>query len=153
MFWLQDGTAAMLGPGRRPRTTLTPTLVTRQGKPFLALGTPGGDQQDQWSLVMLLHRLHHGLNLQESIDVPMFHTAHAPSSFWPRPARPGTVPIESRFPEATLNELARRGHLLEDKGDWALGRLSGVEMNDDAAGRLLKAGANPRFMQGYAVGR
>lgn len=153
MFWLQEGTAAVAGGGRRPRTTLTPTLVTRDGKPILSLGTPGGDQQDQWSLVFLLRRLHHGMTLQSAIDAPMFHSHHGPASFWPRAARPGVVAIESRWSSATQDELVRRGHILEDKGDWALGRLSAVARSETKDGVLLKAGANPRFMQGYAVGR
>ncbi|HYZ43150.1 MAG TPA: gamma-glutamyltransferase family protein, partial [Stellaceae bacterium] len=70
MFWLEDGLPASLAPGKRPRTTLSPSLAFRNGEPYLAFGTPGGDQQDQWSLLMFLHHVHHGMNLQEAIDCP-----------------------------------------------------------------------------------
>ncbi len=153
MFWLQKGLPASLGPGRRPRTTLTPTLVLRDGKPFMSLGTPGGDQQDQWSLTLFARLANHDLNLQQAIDLPMFHTDHAPSSFWPRQAKPGVLAVEDRLPPSTLTELDRRGHRLHHRGDWSLGRLSAVIRQETENGIILKAGANPRQMQGYAVGR
>jgi gamma-glutamyltranspeptidase / glutathione hydrolase len=149
MFWLEHGLAASLAPGKRPRTTLSPTLARRDGE-VLAFGTPGGDQQDQWSLVFFLSLVHHGLGLQEAIDAPMFHTEHFPESFFPRQPRPRVVQMEERFGRETIAELERRGHLVEPQGPWTLGRLS-------AAGRLpdgtLRAAANARGMQGYAVGR
>jgi len=153
MFWLQEGLPSSLEPGKRPRTTLTPTLVLRDGKPFIALGTPGGDQQDQWSLTLFARLANHDLNLQEAIDLPMFHTDHAPSSFWPRQAKPGALAIEGRFDTATVNHLAARGHDLDHREDWSLGRLSAVARHETNQGVVLKAGANPREMQGYAVGR
>jgi gamma-glutamyltranspeptidase/glutathione hydrolase len=149
MFWLEEGLPSSLAPRTRPRTTLSPTLARRDGE-TLAFGTPGGDQQDQWSLVFFLTLVHFGLNTQEAIDAPMFHTEHFPESFYPRQPRPRTLQLESRFPRKTVAELRRRGHLVEPQGPWSLGRLS-------AAGRdregLLFAAANPRGMQGYAVGR
>jgi len=149
MFWLEEGLPSSLVPRARPRTTLSPTLARRDGE-TLAFGTPGGDQQDQWSLVFFLTLVHFGLNAQEAIDAPMFHTEHFPESFYPRQPRPRTLQIESRFPRETIDELRRRGHLVEERDPWSLGRLS-------AAGRdregLLYAAANPRGMQGYAVGR
>ena len=149
MFWLEDGLAASLEPRKRPRTTLSPTLARRDGE-VLAFGTPGGDQQDQWSLVFFLSLVHHGLGLQEAIDAPMFHTEHFPESFFPRQPRPRVVQIEERFGPEVVAELERRGHVVEPQGPWTLGRLS-------AAGRLpggtLRAAANARGMQGYAVGR
>ncbi len=149
MFWLEEGLPATLEPKKRPRTTLTPSMVLRDGKPYLAFGTPGGDQQDQWQLIAFLRHVHHGMNLQEMIDAPSFHTEHFPSSFFPRAASPGRVVLEDRFPKATLDELARRGHLVEAGDPWSEGRLSAVSQWDG----LMKAGANPRGMQGYAVGR
>lgn len=149
MFWLAEGLPASLAPGKRPRSTLTPSLALKDGKPYLAFGTPGGDYQDQWSLTFFLRHAHHRMNLQEAIDCPMFHTDHMPKSFWPRTALPASLSLESRFPEKTIRELQRRGHRVTATEPWSLGRLS-------AAGRegaLLKAAANPRFMQGYAVGR
>jgi len=150
MFWLQDGLPASLMPGRRPRTTLTPSLATREDGTVLAFGTPGGDQQDQWSLNMFLAHTVYGLNLQEAIDAPMFDSEHFPSSFYPRASRPGVVEIESRAPSETLEELRRRGHDVELHEPWSLGRLSAVSRAPDGT---LRAGANPRGMQGYAVGR
>ena len=140
-------------PDGGPRTTLTPTIVLRDGKPFMAFGTPGGDQQDQWALTLFARLMNHGLNLQEGIDAPMFHTNHVPESFWPRPAKPGEVAIEGRFPAETIAELRRRGHAITEQDDWSIGRLTAVASHETEDGRVLKAGANPRGMQGYAVGR
>src|SRR5690606_31358486 len=149
MFWLDERTAAALAPGKRPRTTLTPSFAFRDGKPYMAFGTPGGDQQDQWSLVFFLRHVHHGMNLQQAIDCPAFHTDHMPSSFWPRAMNPASLTVEGRFDKKVLKALERRGHRLTVDGDWSLGRISAATR----AGGVLKAGANPRGMQGYAVGR
>lgn len=149
MFWLDENTPSALVPNKRPRTTLSPSLALRDGEPYMVFGTPGGDQQDQWSALMFLHHADHGMNLQESIDCPAFHTEHFPSSFWPRGRTPKKVVVEGRFPEATVAELRRRGHEIEVGEDWSEGRLTGAARD----GRLLKAGANPRGMQGYAAGR
>jgi gamma-glutamyltranspeptidase / glutathione hydrolase len=149
MFWLEEGRPASLAPGKRPRTTLTPSLALRDGEPYMAFGTPGGDQQDQWSLHVFLRHVHFGMNLQEAIDAPAFHTEHAPSSFFPREARPGHLALEDRFPRATVDELRRRGHQVELRDGWSLGRVSAAAKD----GPILKAAANPRHMQGYAIGR
>jgi gamma-glutamyltranspeptidase/glutathione hydrolase len=153
MFWLKEGLPASLMPGKRPRSTLSPSMALKDGKPYLAFGTPGGDQQDQWSLLMFLHHVHHGMNLQEAIDCAAFHNEHMPSSFYPRAANPGLVALEGSFPEATRAALARRGHRLRVGQPWSEGRLSGCAREDTPEGRVLKAAANPRGMQGYAVGR
>lgn len=149
MFVLDPAHPAGLAPGKRPRSTLSPTLALRDGEPWLAWGTPGGDQQDQWIPQMLLRHLHCGLDLQEAIDAPAWHSEHFPSSFWPRTARPGILVVESRLPEATVAELRRRGHLVEVGGAWSEGRLSAAAREGDR----LVAAANPRGMQGYALGR
>ena len=149
MFWLKPGLPSSLAPRKRPRTTLSVTLVHRDGEPYASFGTPGGDQQDQWSTVFFLRHAHHGLNLQAAIDMPMFHNAHMPSSFFPRQAKPGSLTLEGRFDPAVRAELARRGHHLDMVPDWSLGRLSAVSRT----GPMLKAAANPRYMQGYAFGR
>jgi gamma-glutamyltranspeptidase/glutathione hydrolase len=148
MFWLEEGLPNSLEPRKRPRTTLSPTLARRDGE-TIALGTPGGDQQDQWSLTYFLTLAHFGLDLQKAIDAPMFHTEHFPSSFYPRQPRPRTLELESRFGEEVSAELARRGHLVESQDPWSLGRLSAAGTD----GTVLRAAANPRGMQGYAVGR
>ncbi|WP_022728683.1 gamma-glutamyltransferase family protein [Fodinicurvata sediminis] len=153
MFWLQDGLPSTLAGGKRPRTTLTPSMALKHGKPYLAWGTPGGDQQDQWSLSFLLRHLHHGYNLQEAIDAPSFHSEHPPSSFWPRLAKPNVLLVEGRMPRATVEELKRRGHDVSVGEDWSEGRLSACSQETRNGMRYLRAGANPRGMQGYAAGR
>ena len=150
MFWLRPGLPTSLEPGRRPRTTLSPSFALRDGKAWMSFGTPGGEQQDQWSLIFFLRMVHHNMSIQEAIDAPSFHTEHWPSSFWPRVARPGKVVIEGRYPDAILADLQRRGHKAEKGDDWSEGRLSGARLEPD--GQMF-AGANPRGMQGYAVGR
>ncbi len=153
MMWLEQGLPSSLVPGRRPRTTLTPTLVLRDGEPVLACGSPGGDQQDQWQSLFLLRHLAGGAGLQEAIDAPMFHTTSFPGSFYPRGSEPGVLVAEERIGRgaATIAELQRRGHDVQVQGPWTLGRMCAVA-RDPATG-LLSAGANPRGMQGYAVGR
>jgi gamma-glutamyltranspeptidase/glutathione hydrolase len=148
-FWLEEGHPNALAPGKRPRTTLTPTMALRDGAPYLAWGTPGGDQQDQWTAQFFLRHVHAGMNLQEAIDAPAWHSEHFPSSFWPREARPGVLVVEGRLPPATIKELKRRGHLVEVESDWSEGRLTAASRD----GRRRRAAANPRGMQGYAAGR
>jgi gamma-glutamyltranspeptidase/glutathione hydrolase len=150
MFWLEEGLPNSLEPGKRPRTTLSPTLVARGGDPYLALGTPGGDQQDQWTLHTFLAHVHFGLDLQAAIDAPGHHTEAFPSSFYPRATRARHVSIEDRASEETAEGLRARGHEVEVSAPWSLGRVSAVGRDEDGQ---LKAGANPRGMQGYAVGR
>jgi gamma-glutamyltranspeptidase / glutathione hydrolase len=110
MFALTPGLPATLAPGKRPRTTLTPTLVLRDGEPYLAFGTPGGDQQDQWTLGFFLNHVHFGMNLQQAIDFPVFHSRHMPSSFYPREAFPKALDVEERVGEPVIGELRDRGH-------------------------------------------
>ncbi len=151
MLWLEPGLPSSLAGGKRPRTTLTPSVATRDGEPYLAFGTPGGDQQDQWQLVFLLAHLHAGLDLQAAIDAPSFHSDHFPSSFYPRQALPGRLVVESRLAPDVLTALRARGHDVQLAGDWSLGRMSAV--GRDPRTGFLKGAANPRGMQGYAVGR
>jgi gamma-glutamyltranspeptidase/glutathione hydrolase len=151
MFWLEEGLPNSLAGGKRPRTTLTPSLALHDGEPALAFGTPGGDTQDQWSLVFFLAHVHFGLDLQAAIDAPMFHTTHFPSSFYPRGALPGQMVVEGRFPADVVAELRARGHEVLVEDDWSLGRLCAT--GRQAGGGQLSAGADPRSMQGYAVGR
>jgi gamma-glutamyltranspeptidase / glutathione hydrolase len=153
MFWIEEGLPASLAPGARPRTTLTPSMALKDGKPYLAFGTPGGDQQDQWQVLMFLHHVHHGMNLQAAIDAPAFHIEHMPSSFWPRQARPGVVVMEERFAPAVRDALKARGHTVETGPGWSEGRLCACAQEETPDGKILKAGANPRGMQGYALGR
>ncbi|MGH3310065.1 MAG: gamma-glutamyltransferase, partial [Streptomyces sp.] len=156
MTWLDPGLPNTLTPGRRPRTTLTPSLALRDGQPVLAFGTPGGDQQDQWQLHFFLAaalrpRVRGGLDLQGAIDAPNWHTDSFPGSFYPRAMRPGSVTVESRAGEAVLDGLRRRGHEVEAGPAWSEGRLCAVARDPETG--VLSAAANPRGMQGYAVGR
>ncbi len=151
--WLDEASASSLAPGKRPRSTLSPTLALKDGEPAMAFGTPGGDGQDQWSTQLLLHHLHHAMNLQEAIDCPEFNNDHAPSSFYPRAANPGGLVLEGRFPAATARVLAERGHRVRIGETWSGGRLTACAREETPEGTILKAGANPRGMQTYAVGR
>ena len=149
MFWLDEKHPAALKPGKRPRTTLSPTLALRDGVPYIVWGSPGGDQQDQWNTQFFLRHVHAGMNLQEAIDAPAWHSEHFPISFWPRTARPGVLIVESRVGEATIKDLRARGHKVEVGGAWSEGRLTAASQ----LGPRRRAGANPRGMQGYAAGR
>jgi len=150
MFWLTEGLPSSLAPGKRPRTTLTPSLALQQGRPAMVFGTPGGDQQEQWQLPFFLRHVHHGMNLQEAIDLPLFHTTHFPSSFHPRTGMPGNIMIEKNIGEKTLAALRQRGHDITAAEPNTVGRLTGASR--DANG-LMHAGATARMMQAYAIGR
>ncbi len=151
MCWLEEGLASTLRPGRRPRTTLSPTLVLRDGEPVMACGTPGGDQQDQWQLLFLLRHLAGGQELQEAIDAPTWHTTSFPASFYPREVEPGVLVLEDRIDPDVLAGLRARGHTVRLSDPWSLGRMCAVT-RDPRTG-VLSAAANPRGAQGYAVGR
>ena len=150
MFWLQEGLPNSLAPRKRPRTTLSPTLVLRDGVAEIACGTPGGDQQDQWQLPFLLNHLVYGMGLQEAIDAPTWHTTHLISSFDPREIELRGLHAEDRLGEDVLADLRRCGHVVTAAGPWSLGRLSAVAVGHDG---MLHGAAGPRGMQGYAVGR
>lgn len=149
MFDLEENQPSSLAPGKRPRTTLSPTMALRDGEPYLAWGSPGGDQQDQWITQFFLRHVHCNLNLQEAIDAPAWHSEHFPISFWPRTARPGVLVVENRVPKATTENLRERGHIVEIGPDWSEGRLTAASR----VGVRRRAAANPRGMQGYAAGR
>ncbi|WP_306029433.1 gamma-glutamyltransferase family protein [Stappia sp. MMSF_3263] len=150
MFLLEEGLPTTLAPGKRPRTTLTPSIALKDGRPTLAFGTPGGDQQDQWQLSLFLRLVHHDLNLQEAIDQPLFHTTHFPASFYPRQRQPGHIMLEESFGAPVIEALKARGHSLEVAPEWSIGRLTAARR--DANG-LMRAAATPRLMQAYAAGR
>ncbi|MGX5211593.1 gamma-glutamyltransferase family protein [Streptomyces violaceus] len=156
MAWLEEGLPNSLTPGRRPRTTLTPSIALREGVPVMAFGTPGGDQQDQWQLhfflaVALRAQVRGGPDLQGAIDAPNWHNDSFPGSFYPRGMRPGSVTVESRTDPEVVAELRRRGHEVTVGGPWSEGRLCVVARDPETG--VLSAAANPRGMQGYAVGR
>ncbi|GAA1556430.1 gamma-glutamyltransferase family protein [Brevibacterium picturae] len=151
MMWLDETAPSALTPGKRPRTTLTPTLISQDGRPVIALGSPGGDQQEQWQLLMILRMLIGGYEPQQAIDAPALHTTSLAGSFWPRTWVPGGAVVEDRLGDEVIDGLIRRGHVVTKAGDWELGRLSCVT-RDPATGRVTAA-ANPRGAQGYAAGR
>ncbi|MFF3541941.1 gamma-glutamyltransferase family protein [Streptomyces platensis] len=156
MAWLEEGLPNSLTPGRRPRTTLTPSLALRDGVPVMAFGTPGGDQQDQWQVhfflaVALRGAVRGGLDLQGAIDAPNWHQDSFPGSFFPRGMRPGSVTVESRIGRRVIDGLRRRGHRVTVGDAWSEGRLCAVARDPESG--VLSAAANPRGMQGYAVGR
>jgi gamma-glutamyltranspeptidase/glutathione hydrolase len=150
MFWLEPGLPNSLAPGKRPRTTLSPALAVRDDGTGFAFGTPGGDQQDQWTVPFLLRHLLGGLDLQAAIDAPTWHSSHVPGSFYPRDHDRLGLVAESRLGADVLSALSARGHAVQDAGPWSLGRLSAAGVRADG---MLVAAANPRGMQGYAVGR
>jgi gamma-glutamyltranspeptidase/glutathione hydrolase len=151
MFWLIEGHPNALAPGKRPRTTLTPSLATRGGEPFMAFGSPGGDQQDQWTLHCLLNVLHFGMDLQQAIEAPEYQTTHFPNSFYPREYEPGGLNVEGRMPAATVAELRRRGHAVTVADDWANGRHCAAMI--DVESGVRSAAASPRSPYAYAIGR
>jgi gamma-glutamyltranspeptidase/glutathione hydrolase len=154
MTWLDEGLPGTLNPGVPPCTTLSPSLALRDGEPYMVFGTPGGDQQDQWSTAFFLRHAVHGMNLQEAIDAPAWHVDHFPASFWPRQTTLNRLTLESRFGEAVIDELRAAGHDVKVGEPWSESRMSACTRSIDREGRLvLRAAANPRGMQGYAVGR
>ena len=150
MFWLDPHQATALQPRKRPRTTLTPSLALKDGKPFLAFGTPGGDQQDQWTLQFFLNHVVFGMNLQAAIDAPTFHSVHFPSSFYPREAHAGGLVLEGRIPEATQKELEARGHKVSVTSDWANGKVMAAEIDEKQG--VISGAVSPRGQIGYVMG-
>jgi gamma-glutamyltranspeptidase/glutathione hydrolase len=148
MFVLDPGHPNRLEPGKRPRTTLSPSLALLPDGRRMAFGTPGGDQQDQWALHFFLGVVDFACDdLQEAIDAPMPHSAHMASSFFPHFAQPGVLAVEDRLGEEVLAELARRGHLVRKAGPWEHGRVLAVTQR----GGAFEAAASPRFQVAYAA--
>lgn len=150
MFSLDPEHPNALQPGKRPRTTLTPSLVMKEGRPWMVFGTPGGDQQDQWTLQFFLNVVEFGMSVQEALDAPTFHSQHFPSSFYPRAQHPGRLVLEGRIPQDVRDALRRRGHDVQVVGDWANGRV--LAIRTDPARGLIFGGASPRLETGYAIG-
>jgi gamma-glutamyltranspeptidase/glutathione hydrolase len=141
-FFLDERHPNALRPGKRPRTTLTPSLATRAGEPYLAFGTPGGDQQDQWTLQFFLNVVDFGMDLQQAIEAPKFSTAHFPSTFYPHNNFPGLVRIEDRVDPRVRESLAARGHQVEVRPPWSEGHVLAVQC--DRKSGVLMGGADPR---------
>ena len=150
MFSLDESHPNVLAPRKRPRTTLSPTLVTFNNKPLMAFGTPGGDQQDQWTLQFFLNFTEFGMNLQAAIDAPTFHNSHFPSSFYPRDAHPGFLHLEARIPSDVRRKLKRKGHHIVLEDDWANGRVTAIHFNKHEG--VISAAASSRYQTPYAMG-
>jgi gamma-glutamyltranspeptidase / glutathione hydrolase len=150
-MWLTRGHPNSLAAGRRPRTTLSPTVVLRDGRADLAFGTPGGDRQDQWTLQAFLAVTEFGLDLQAATEVTAFATDEFPLSFAPRASRPGVVAVEGSCAPDALDDLRRRGHQVDVVPPLSFGKVCVVGV-DPAAG-VIRAGAGPRGRQAYAACR
>ncbi|NGO44257.1 gamma-glutamyltransferase family protein [Streptomyces ureilyticus] len=148
-MYLVEGHPNSLEPGKRPRTTLSPTLVLREGRPFLAFGTPGGDRQDQWTLQFFLNAVEFGLDLQQSTETTVFHTDQVPASFTPHAYRPGVLVAEETCDPETVEALRRRGHEVELVPAYSLGRICTAGFTPD--GEFVRAAASPRGRHAYAV--
>lgn len=150
MFYLNPHRPNALAPRKRPRATLTPSLVTREGEPYMVFGTPGGDAQDQWTLQFFLNYVDFGMNLQAALDAPTVYSEHFPSSFYPREAYPGRVGVENRIPREVITELERRGHeVVVDEG-WVHGKVMGIRLDQERG--VIFGGVSPRYIIGYALG-
>jgi gamma-glutamyltranspeptidase / glutathione hydrolase len=141
-FYLDERHPNALRPGKHPRTTLTPSLASLKGEVFLSFGTPGGDQQDQWTLQFFLNLIDFGMGVQEAIEAPRFSTAHYYSTFYPHNIHPGVLRIEERIDERARADLAGRGHLVEVRPPWCEGHVLGIRF--DRQRKLLSGGADPR---------
>ncbi len=150
MFYLNPARPNALAPRKRPRATLTPSLVTKGGAPWMVFGTPGGDGQDQWTLQFFLNHVVFGMNLQAALDAPTVHSVHFPSSFYPRPAYPGRVEVEGRLAPEVVRELGRRGHEVKIIGDWANGKVMGIRLDREHG--VIQGAVSPRRHIGYALG-
>jgi gamma-glutamyltranspeptidase/glutathione hydrolase len=148
MFSLVAGHPNSLQPGKRPRTSLTPSLATREGGAWMSFGSPGGDCQDQWALQFFLNVVEFGMTLQEAAEAPTFFTSHFPSSFYPRRAEPGVLVVEGRIPDEVRIELQNRRHIVRVTGRWS-SQNAHATMSADG---ILSAAVSPRLETGYAMG-
>jgi gamma-glutamyltranspeptidase/glutathione hydrolase len=155
VFYLDQQHPNALAPRKRPRTTLTPSLVLHDGKPFMAFGTMGLDQQDQWTLQCFLNVVEFGMPLQEAIEAPKFSSKHFPSSIYPHTAEPGVLRVEGRVPYEVRRTLQAQGHQVVMQPDWIEGYVVGVQVDPDRG--VVYGGADPRgelstLLPAYAIG-
>jgi gamma-glutamyltranspeptidase/glutathione hydrolase len=146
-FYLLEGHPNVVAPRKRPRTTLSPSLAFHRGRPWMAFGTMGGDQQDQWTSQFFLNLVVFGMSLQEAIEAPKLTCDHFPGTFHPHAAFPGQVRLEGRIPQETAAELTRRGHRIVWAPDWSAGYICAVARHPN---QVLEAGADPRGNKSYA---
>ena len=150
MMHLDPKHVERLEPGKKPSTTLTPSLVMRDGRPYMVFGTPGGDNQDQWTLQFFLNHVDFGMNVQLALDQPTVHIRHVPGSFWPHAAYPGRVYVEPRIPEKVRAGLAERGHEVVVSPPWSHGRCLAIRYDPESG--VMFGGASPRRAEGQAIG-
>jgi gamma-glutamyltranspeptidase/glutathione hydrolase len=150
MFYLNPERPNALEPRKRPRATLTPSMVTKNGEPWMAFGTPAGDTQDQITLQFFLNYVEFGMNIQEAVDAPTFYTRHFPSSFYPREAFPGTCDIEDRVSPEVVEGLRARGHDVNLIDPWGNGKVMGIRLDKEHG--TIYAGTSPRRQIAYSLG-
>jgi gamma-glutamyltranspeptidase/glutathione hydrolase len=143
VFDLDASSPNVLAPGKRPRTTLTPTIVTRAGKPFLAVGTPGGDTQDQHIAQTLLNIILGKQNIQQALEAPRFESLHFHESFGDKRDDVGRLDMEIRVPAAVMAALRRRGHVVNLVDRYDIG-TAGVAVGVDPRSGTLRGGADVR---------
>ncbi|MCW4048391.1 MAG: gamma-glutamyltransferase family protein [Candidatus Bathyarchaeota archaeon] len=149
-FHLDPDHVEKLEPGKRPSTTLTPSLVTRDSAQYMVFGTPGGDKQDQWTLQFLLNHVEFEMNVQEALDAPTVHTGSFPASFWPHSVHPGEVNVEPRITEKITEGLRKKGHKIVVSKPWSHGRCLAIRY--DPVSGVMFGGASPRTGEPYALG-
>jgi gamma-glutamyltranspeptidase/glutathione hydrolase len=142
-FSLDPASPNILAGGKRPRTTLTPTIVLKDGKPFLAIGTPGGDSQDQQILLVLLNIIDFGMDVQAAIEAPRVNSLHPVSSFDNHRAQPGVLEAEASLGPAVLKALEERGHVLQIRPAYGISTGVVAAGVDPVSGRL-RGGADLR---------
>jgi gamma-glutamyltranspeptidase/glutathione hydrolase len=150
MFYLNPKRPNGLAPRKRPRATLSPSLVTQEGQPFMVFGTPGGDAQDQLTLQFFLNYVHFQMSIQEAAEAPIVYSVHFPASFFPRSAFPGRIVIEEHIPTDVRAELESRGHEVEVTDGAMAGKVMGIRF--DSQRGVMSAGVSPRRTIGYALG-
>jgi gamma-glutamyltranspeptidase/glutathione hydrolase len=150
MFYLNPNRPNALAPHKRPRATLTPSLVTKDGEPWMVFGTPGGDCQDQWTLQFFLNHVDFEMDIQEALDAPSVHSEHFPGSFYPREAHPARMVAENRIPPDVIAALEKLGHEVVVKDGWVNGKCMGIRY--DAERGIILGGVSPRGKIGYALG-
>ncbi|MCY4595652.1 MAG: gamma-glutamyltransferase family protein [Bryobacterales bacterium] len=148
-FFLEAHRSNSLQPGKQPRTTLTPTLALKGGKPFMAWGTPGGDAQDQVNLQFLLNVLEFDMDIQSALDAPLIQILDFPPSFFPREVHPGVMRVETRMDPETVEGLKALGHRVQPSGPWSIGDATAVMV--DLERGVLYGAAGPRRDKSYAL--
>jgi gamma-glutamyltranspeptidase/glutathione hydrolase len=150
MFYLDARRPNALAGHKRPRATLTPTIVTRDGEPFMAFGTPGGDSQDQWTLQFFINYVDFGMGIQEALDAPTVCSKHFPSSFYPREAVPAGVAAEARISPGVIASLKERGHEVQLDEGWVHGKVMGIRFDREHG--VIMGGCSAKGNIGYALG-